>query len=319
MLNRTEREARTGRAGSEAFAHCGICDAARTSLQGCCGRGIGLALLRCMMHAATSSPIPQVAEPPTDARSDVEAYYRDVAPFYDAELVDRDDLRFWEEIAAAQRGGRMLELGAGSGRVTAVLAPFAAAMVGIDLSPELLRLARRRLAAWPDVHLVRSDMRALAFRRPFDLIVAPNDPLSHLVDAADRDQTLQVVARHLAPSGRFVLDALWLSPEATSAMASAGGRVRRHTASLDGRRLWIEERWERPDGQGHCCHAQYAYRRAGSPPVLAEFDARDWSPAELSGRFRRAGLAITEVWGSYRRTPWDPQNSSQLIVEAVRA
>lgn len=258
-----------------------------------------------MMHAAT--------------RTDVEAYYRDVAPFYDAETANRDDLGFWEEIGAAHRGGRILELGAGSGRVTAALAPFAGELVAIDLSPELMGLARERLAAWPRVRLVRADMRALAFRRPFDLVVAADDPFSHLVDDADRDRTLQGVARNLAPGGRFVLDALWLSPDEASAVASVGGRVRHRTTSWHGQRLRVVERWARPAGSGRCCHAQYEYRRAGCPPVIAEFDARDWSPAELSGRFRRAGLAVTQAWGSYRRAAWDPRTSSQLIVEAVRA
>ena len=162
-------------------------------------------------------------------------------------------------------------------------------------------------------------MRTLAFRQPFDLIVAANDPLSHLVDAADRDRTLQVVARNLAPGGRFVLDALWLSPDEASAVASVGGRVRRQTTSLHGHRLRVVERWARPDGLGSCCHARYEYRRAGRRPVVAEFDARDWSPAELTGRFSRAGLAITRVWGSYQRTAWDAGRSTQLIVEAGRA
>ena len=31
----------------------------------------------------------------------------------------------------------------------------------------------------------------------------------------------------------------------------------------------------------------------------------------------RAGLAVTRVWGSYQGAPWNPNGSSQLIVEAV--
>jgi len=252
-------------------------------------------------------------------RDEVEAYYRDVAPFYDAETADRDDLDFWRGIAASRRGGRFLELGAGSGRVTAALAPHAGALLAIDLSPDLMGLARERLAPWPRVHLVRADMRALAFRAPFDLIVAADDPFSHLLDDDDRDRTLRGVARHLAPGGRFILDALWLSPAEASAVGSAGGRVHERTTSWHGQRLRVVERWARQGALGQCCHARYEYRRAGRPPVIAEFDARDWSPEDLSGRFARAGLAIARVWGSYRRAAWDPQTSAQLIVEAGRA
>lgn len=272
-----------------------------------------------MMHAASQPSKASVAGPLAGSRADVEAYYRDVAPFYDAELAGRDDLGFWASIAAEYRGGRFLELGSGSGRVTAALAPFAGDLVAVDLSPELVGLARTRLSAWSCVHLVRADMRTLAFRQPFDLIVAADDPFSHLLDGDDRDRTLRVVARNLAPGGRFVLDALWLSPDEASAVASVGGRVRSRTTSLHGRRLRVVERWARSGGHARRCHARYEYRRAGRTPVIAEFDARDWSPAEVVGRFSRAGLAIFRVWGSYQRTSWDAATSSQLIVEAGRA
>ena len=44
----------------------------------------------------------------------------DYAPFYDwenAQTLDRRDVRFWQRMAA-QAGGRVLELGCGTGRVT---------------------------------------------------------------------------------------------------------------------------------------------------------------------------------------------------------
>jgi SAM-dependent methyltransferase len=271
-----------------------------------------------MMQTGSRFSMASVAGSPPVAGGDVEAYYREIAPFYDAEVAGRDDLDFWRVVGAEHRGGHVLELGAGSGRVTEVLALFAGEVVAVDVSPELLRLARDRLGAWPCVKLIRADMRALAFRRPFDLIVAANDPFSHLVAPTDRDRALEVVARHLAPDGRFVLDALWLSPAEASAVASTGGRVRRRTTVVDSERLGVVERWERPPDSERCCHAQYEYRLSGRPPVIAEVDVRDWSPDELDGRFRRAGLGVTRLWGSYRREAWHARRSGQLIVEAGR-
>src|SRR5690349_18056113 len=128
------------------------------------GSGTWRASLPAVMHADSA---------------EVEAYYRTIAPIYDAEQAGRDDLDFWRSVGERHRGATILELGAGSGRVTAILAPLARSLVGIDLSPELLRLARTRLDGRPHAHLVQSDMRALPLRGPFDLIVAANDPLSH--------------------------------------------------------------------------------------------------------------------------------------------
>jgi SAM-dependent methyltransferase len=254
---------------------------------------------------------------PAEHRADIAAYYRTIAPFYDAELADRDDLDFWRQLGERHRGRRVLELGAGSGRVTAALAPMAGELVGVDISPELVRLARPRLAGWPHARLVLADMLLLPFRAPFELIVAADDPFSHLVEAADRDRALAMVARHLAPGGRFVLDALWLAPDEAAKVATAGGRTRHHEASMQGRRLRVVEHWQRTDGSRHCCHAHYEYHRASRRPVVADFEARDWTADELCSRLDRAGLKITEVWGSYRGEPWHPTRSTQLIVEAA--
>jgi SAM-dependent methyltransferase len=274
-----------------------------------------------MMQAAPSDRFRQPADV-ADARhahDGVEAYYHEIASFYEAEQAGRDDLDFWRRVAADHRGGRVLDLGAGSGRVTEVLADAAGEVVAVDLSPDLLSQARVRLAAYPHVRLLRADMRALAFRAPFDAIVAANDPFSHLLDAADRDRALQLVARHLAPSGRFVLDALWLPPSEAYAVASPDGRISTRTADLDGQPLRIVERWRRTSSRRHSCAARYEYRRAGLPSVTAEFEARDWSPRELAERFRRAGLTIEHAWGSYDGVPWRPDRSTQLIVAATLA
>jgi SAM-dependent methyltransferase len=252
-----------------------------------------------------------------DDRAEVEEYYRTIAPFYDAELADRDDLGFWRLVGERHGRGRVLELGSGSGRVTEALAATARKLVGVDLSPELLRLAQPRLAPWPRARLVQADMLALPFREPFDLIVAANDPLSHLVEAADRDRALRVVARHLAPDGRFVLDALWFAPAEAAMVERPGGRVQHRTASIQGQRLRVVEQWERTDAPEHCCHASYAYHQRGRQPVVADFEARDWSVGELYARFYRAGLSVTRLWGSYQGEPWHPTRSSQLIVEAA--
>lgn len=269
------------------------------------------------MPTAPTHPPADSSHAPCDQDA-VAAYYHEIAPFYDAEQAGREDLHFWRRIAAEHRGGRVLDLGAGSGRVAEALADDAGTVVAVDLSPDLLGQARSHLSAYPHVHLVRADMRAIVFLAPFDLIVAANDPFSHLLDAADRDRVLQLVARHLAPGGHFVLDALWLPPADARAVAAPGGRISARTVELDGQPLRIVERWRRSSKQSRCCAARYEYRRAGQPPVAAEFEARDWSPTELSACLERAGLRLIHAWGSFDGAPWCPDHSSRLIVEASR-
>jgi SAM-dependent methyltransferase len=276
-----------------------------------CGGGIGLA------HAFRVMAV-DGAFPHDRLQGRVAAYYRRIAPFYDAELAERGDERFWRGVARERRGGRVLELGCGSGRVTALLAPLAAGVVGVDLSPELLARARVRLAGCSNVRLLRADMRQLVFREPFDLVVAANDPFSHLLADGDRARTLDLVGRHLAPGGRFVLDALWLAPGDESAMAHPDGRVGVHACELDGQTLRIVETWRRMPGS-RWYQARYEYHLPNQEPVVAAFEARAWSSAELADGFQASGLTVLERWGDFERSAWDAEASHHLIVVAERA
>src|SRR5262245_40850416 len=156
---------------------------------------------------------------------DVRAYYHRVLPFLDQELADRGDAELWAWAASTPPDCRVLELGAGSGRATAFLARTAGRVVALDLAPELIAAARQRLASRSNVALLVADMREAAFRSRFDLVVAVDDPFVHLTRDDDRDRAFAVAARHLAPGGRFLLDAAWLSPERRRAAALPDGLI----------------------------------------------------------------------------------------------
>ncbi len=241
------------------------------------------------------------------------AYYRLAAPFLDAELKDRGDLGFWRAIAERFRGARVLELGCGTGRVTELLAERAARVVGVDLSADMLERAARRIAGLRNVDLVQADMRSLALRERFGLVVAADDPFCHLTDDADRSAAVAVVASHLAQDGRFVLDALWCPGMDRSPRA-----LRRRRVPFGGAVLQVAERWECRPG-ARACLASYRYRLDGREVAQCSFRAACWSAAEVDRRLALAGLKIVSRRGSYRGAPWRPGASGNLIVEAAPA
>jgi len=128
------------------------------------------------------------------------------AAYYDL-ITDADvRLRGDEEIYAdlVPSGGCVLELGAGTGRLTAGLAARGVRIVGVDISPAMLSQARTRAAALPEdvrgrIELVRGDMTALDLKRTFDLVMAPFFTLAHVPAGAAWKNTFAVVAKHMAP------------------------------------------------------------------------------------------------------------------------
>src|SRR5438105_3078869 len=228
---------------------------------------------------------------------DVADYYRAVAPFYDLELRERGDESFWARLGRGAAGRRVLELGAGSGRATALRAAGGAALVcALDRSPEMLERARRRLAGLGNVRLVLGDMRAPPLRGTFDLVVAADDPFSHLVASADRQRALSAAAGLLASGGRLVVDALWFNPSELARRAGAGLRSEREAAG--DRSLRVREHW-RCDPRSHRCRASYTYSRDGAEVASAAFVARSWTAAEVRRRFAAAGLRVERCWGDY--------------------
>lgn len=243
---------------------------------------------------------------------DVVGYYRRIAPFFDLEQADRGDAPLWEWAASEPAGCRVLEIGAGSGRATAFLARRAGCVVGIDISVALLVLARARLRGARHVHLLAGDMRRTGLAASFDLVAAADDPFAHLLTGGERAAALADAAGHLAPGGRLILDAAWLTRESRALAERAEGLVTERFRGGDGQLSVREE----VRCTGRLCTTLVEYRRGDRLLGEASFRSRLWSLAELERRFRQAGLRISQLWGEFDRRPWSRQHSSRLIVEA---
>jgi ubiquinone/menaquinone biosynthesis C-methylase UbiE len=107
--------------------------------------------------------------------------------------------------------GLVLEIGVGSGLNLSLYGPEAARVIGIDPSPELLRLARKRAAqALIPVSLVRASAEAIPFAdAAFDTIVMTWT----LCSIPNPIPALNEMRRALKPGGRLLFVEHGLSPE----------------------------------------------------------------------------------------------------------
>jgi SAM-dependent methyltransferase len=115
------------------------------------------------------------------------------------------DLPLWRALADRSRDGdrpaRVLDVGAGAGRVSLDLARAGHGVTALDLDPELLGALRERAAALP-VQTVCADARSFALdRRDFDLCLVPMQTLQLLRGCAERIAFLRCARAHLRPGG----------------------------------------------------------------------------------------------------------------------
>jgi protein-L-isoaspartate O-methyltransferase len=115
-----------------------------------------------------------------EAFDQVADLYDTARPGYPTALVD--DLA---QLAGLGPASRVLEIGCGTGQLTAALAALGSTVVAVELGPRLAEIARRNLAGFPAVEVVTADFERWPLPAvPFDLVVSAT--AFHWLDPATR-------------------------------------------------------------------------------------------------------------------------------------
>src|SRR5499427_9032733 len=103
------------------------------------------------------------------------------------------------ELLAPKAGERILDLGCGTGALTAEIAGRGAEPLGVDQSEEMISQARKK---FPALQFEVLDARELRFHAAFD--AAFSNAVLHWIPEAE--QVISGVAQALKPGGRFVAE-----------------------------------------------------------------------------------------------------------------
>jgi trans-aconitate 2-methyltransferase len=108
------------------------------------------------------------------------------------------------ELLAAKPGEHILDLGCGTGQLTAQIAKAGAKVVGVDNSLEMVTQARANFPAekFPDIEFEVADATKLMFERPFDAVFS--NAVLHWVKPAS-EAALRMF-HSLRPGGRLVVE-----------------------------------------------------------------------------------------------------------------
>jgi SAM-dependent methyltransferase len=225
--------------------------------------------------------------------------YDPFADDYDVWAADMsEDVGWYVELAQAAREP-IVELAVGSGRVAIEIARRTGKrVIGIDLSPKMLAVARERGAGLP-LDLREGDMRELKLDEQVELVICPFRSMYHLPTWRDRRTVFDRVAASLAPGGRFAWNVFAYS--ATLAAALDGKRVER-----------AHGRWEivtnvPADGRIDITRGR-DLERLGTVSLW-------WSTRrEWDGLIDVAGLELEGLYGGFHREPYDDDSLEQVWV-----
>jgi ubiquinone/menaquinone biosynthesis C-methylase UbiE len=241
------------------------------------------------------------------------------APFYDwenARTLGRRDVPFWRTVAL-NVGGTMLELGAGTGRISIPLARAGVSVVGIDRSEPMLARARQRVARGKlqrRVRLVRGDIRFLPFKKHFDMVLAPYGMLQSLLRERDLQATLSAVHGVLKKGGTLGVELVADLPswdEYEKRISLRGWRRR-----PGGAHVTLTETVRQDRTKGLTIFDQEFTERRGPKTRSHTFSLafRTLSVPQIVRRLEKAGFEITALLGDYRGREWDPRADVWVIL-----
>jgi SAM-dependent methyltransferase len=230
-----------------------------------------------------------------DAFADVyDDWYRDVSDV-DATVAT---------VAGLAPGGRLLELGVGTGRLAVPLAAAGLAVTGIDTSTAMLaRLAA--IDAGGSVATVEGDMVDAMPVGPFDVVLVAYNTLFGLLTAERQAACFDAVAGRLAPGGRFVVEAFVPVPH-------TGTQVSVRSMAAD--RVVLTASSHRADDQ--TAEGQYIELTEAGGVRLRPWAIR-WSAIdELDAMAGAAGLVVQHRWGDFDRRAFTADSERHVSVYA---
>lgn len=104
----------------------------------------------------------------------------------------------------------VLELGCGTGNHALLLQQKGFHVTGVDQSPEMLKIARKKLNG-SDLKFVECDILHFNNHHTYDLVVSLFHVMSYMTETKTLNEAFQTAGRHLNSKGLFVFDC-WHGP-----------------------------------------------------------------------------------------------------------
>ncbi len=246
-----------------------------------------------------------------------------IARFFDAEYADYEDDLPALEAYASRAGGPILELGCGTGRALIPLAQAGFQTTGVDLSPEMLCLARAKAGAagvGDEVTLIEGDYASAPLRGPYKLAFSVMNTFLHLPDQAAQLTALRHWRANLAPRGYLILDILHPDP---GQLAALDGRIEWHHTWPDPVTggIIIKQMIRTVDLAEQIMHVTLMYDQVAPDGqmrrTLAAFDLRYLWRFEAELLLDKAGYVVETEYGSWDLAPFT-SDSNRLILVARR-
>ena len=233
----------------------------------------------------------------------------------------------WYRQKAVDSGGPVLELGAGTGRITLPIAEAGIRVAALDLDAGMLDTLRQKVVCLPvdtaaRVSVHHGDMRSFTLGESFKLIIIPFRAFLHNITRDDQLAALRRASAHLEPGGELALNVFHPSLEfmAANAGAYAGVWRWRETQKLDGGGFVVYSDATRYNTVHQRLVSMIRTEEFAADGELQRTDMMHLElaylyPSDIASLLDESGFELLRVSGDFHGRPFE-RDSDELVVEA---
>lgn len=248
--------------------------------------------------------------------------YDSFARLYDADYAFYfDDTRFYSELAR-RTDGPIMELMCGTGRVMLPLAKEGYDITGVDVSSDMLAVARERVAdagLAARVTLLEADIRRGPLPGGFRLVFVAANSFMHLETIQEQLAALATIRSSLRRDGLLVLDLF--SPHPHELAQNDGRLILANTFELDGDRVQKFVSTE-TDLAAQLNYMTFIYDRIDAEGRVSRrtlpLTLRWLYRFEVEHLLERAGYELEAVFGTYDLDDYSAASERLIAVAHVR-
>ena len=232
-----------------------------------------------------------------------ETYGERIADIYDSWYAAYDE-RSIDALAELAQGGRVLELGIGTGRIALPLRSRGVTVQGVDASAAMVAKLRAKPGG-AAIPVTLSSFDDFALDERLSLAFIAFNTFFALLTQAQQIRCMETVARHLAPGGRFVIEAFvpdltrFVSGQTMRVIGVDTGEVRIDASLLDLAQQRVTSQ--------HIVLTEGGVRLY---PVTLRYA---W-PSELDLMARIAGLRLEHRWADWGQEAFGRESTKHVSV-----
>ena len=233
----------------------------------------------------------------------------------------------WYRRKAVESGGPVLELGAGTGRVTIPIAEAGIRVAAVDVDAGMLDRLRQKAATLPAepqsrVTVHQGDMRSFALGEQYALVIIPFRAFLHNITRDDQLATLRRAHAHLRPGGELALNVFHPSLQymAANAGAYAGVWRWRKTSNLPGGGFVVYSEASRYNTVHQRLESMIRTEEFGADGSLLltnmmHLELAYLYPSDIASLLAESGFELVRISGDFFGRPFE-RDGDELVVEA---